>query len=182
MSWLQGAQVTSQVLWRGAAVFALLDLGLLFLLARRLKPDAFRELRGTLLAVTAAFWFLLWLSLASVVFWDTVYGYVFPSWSRWLLPVGQALLTTGVAALAHAIAVRLRGSPVVSYCLLGGVWGSLGHTWGVFMGLMDKPPMLHGASPVAAVVIAFFEFTFYFCIIVLVSLLLRRLRRGGRPV
>jgi hypothetical protein len=171
--------VTSQILWRGSVGFALVDVGLLWLLTRRVTPALFRELHGTLLAVTAAFWFLLWLSLVSIGFWDRVYGYLFPSWSRWLLPAGQAVLTAGVAALAHAIAVRLPGQPVVSFCLFGGVWGSLGHTWGVFMGLLDKPPMLHGASPVAAVVIAFFEFTFYFCIIVFLSLQVRRLR--GRP-
>jgi hypothetical protein len=174
--------VTSAILWRGAAVFALADLGLLILLARRVTPGAFRELRGTLLGVTAAFWFLLWLVLVSWLYWGRVYGYVFPTWSRWLLPVGQAALTAGVAAVAHAIALRLPAPPVVSFCLLGGVWGSLGHTWGVFMGLMDKPPMLHGASPVAAVVIAFFEFTFYFCAIVSLSLLVRRLRAGRAPM
>ncbi len=174
-----GAQVTSEILWRGAAFFALLDLGLLFLPARRVTPAMFLELRRTVLALTAAFWFCLWLLLASVVFWDTVYGYVFPAWSRWLLPAGQALLTTGIAALAFAFAVRLPGRAVVSYCLLGGVWGSVSHTWAVFMGIVDKPPMLQGASPVAAVIVAFFEFTFYFCLIVGGSLLVRRLR-GAR--
>jgi len=40
---------------------------------------------------------------------------------------------------------------------------------------VDKPPMLQGASPVAAVVIAIFEFTFYWCIILSVACLLWRI-------
>ncbi len=170
----QDVQVTSAILWRGAVFFALLDLGLLLLLARRVTSSLFQELRGTLLAVTGVFWLCLWVWLVSVVFWDRVYAYVFPDWSRWLIPWGQALLTTGIAALAFALAVRLPGRPVVSYCLLGGVWGSLSHVWAVYRGILDKPPMLQGASPGAAVTIAFFEFTFYFCAIVFGSLLVRR--------
>jgi hypothetical protein len=36
----------------------------------------------------------------------------------------------------------------------------LTHTWAVYRGVVDKPPMLQDASPVAAVVIAFFEYIF----------------------
>lgn len=176
----QGLQVTTAILWRGTAVFAVLDAALLALLARRVTEPAFRELRGAILGLTAIFWFAIWLGLVSILYWDSVYGHVFPAWSRWLLPPGQALLTTMVAAGAFALATRLPAPSVVAYCLLGGVWGALGHTWGVFMGLVDKPPLLRGASPVAAVTIAFFEFAFYFCVIVAGSLLVRRLRHARR--
>jgi hypothetical protein len=158
----QDVHITSALLWRSAVFFALLDATLLSLLARWVSPATLRDLQRTVLTLTAIFWFCLWLALASILYWGRVYAYVFPAWSRWLLPPGQALLTTMVAAGAFALATRLPGLSVVAYCLLGGVWGALGHTWGVFMGLVDKPPMLRGASPVAAVTIAFFEFTFYF--------------------
>jgi hypothetical protein len=39
------------------------------------------------------------------------------------------------------------------------------HLWAVYRGIADKPPMLQGASPTAAVIIAIFEFMFYWCII-----------------
>jgi hypothetical protein len=167
--------VTTAILWRGTAVFAIADLALLSALGGRVTRSRFHELRGTVLVVTAVFWFVLWLSLASLLDWDSVYSYVFPPWSRWLLPVGQAALTTGVAAVAVALASRLPGRPVVTYCLLGGVWGSVAHVWAVFRGIVEKPPILQGASPLAAVIVAFFEFTLYFCAIIGISLLIRRL-------
>ena len=120
---------------------------------------------------------LAWLLVGSILFWDRVYGHVFPAALRWWLAPGQAALTVAIAGAAIAIAARLPGWPVVSYCLLGGVWGVLGHAWGIYLGLMDKPPLLHGASPVAAVILAFFEFTFYFCVVVAAASLVHRLRR-----
>ena len=117
-------------------MFAQLDLGLLWLLGQRVTPARFRELRGTLLAVTAVFWFCPWLLLVAAVYWDRVYAYMFPVWARWLLPVGVAWLTTGFAAIALALAIRLPGRPVVSFCLLGVVWGGLTHTWAVFRGAL----------------------------------------------
>jgi hypothetical protein len=106
-----------------------------------------------------------------------VYGYVLPPWSRWLLPPAQALLAGAVTVLVVRIADGLR-HPVIAFCLLGGLWGSLAHVWAVYRGIMTKPPMLRGASPVAAVIFAFFEFTLYFCLIVVVARLVRRASRG----
>lgn len=48
------------------------------------------------------------------------------------------------------------------------------HLWAVYRGIVDRPPMLQGADPVAAIVIAVFEFMFYWCIMLSVALLLRR--------
>lgn len=176
----QDVHVTSVLLWQGAAFLALLDAVLLSLLAHRVAAATFRDLQRTVLTLTAIFWFCLWLGVASIVYWDRVYSYVFPAWSRWLLPAAQAVLTTGVAALAFALAQRLPGRAVVVYCLLGGVWGSVSHVWAVFRGIVDRVPMLRGASPVAAVAIAFFEFTLYFCVIVAGSLLVRLLQQRRR--
>jgi hypothetical protein len=171
------ARVTTAILWRGTLIFAPVDLLLLSLLARAVTPERFREIRRLLPVTAGVCWFLIWLSLASIVFWDAVYSYMFPVWSRWLLPPAQALLTAGVAALAVRIALRLPRFAVVGFCLLGGIWGSLSHVWAVFRGIVTKPPMLRGASPAAAVIFAFFEFTLYFCVIVTATLVLRRRKR-----
>jgi hypothetical protein len=167
----EGARVTTGVLWRGTLLFAALDLGLLVLLWRLVSPPAFARLRRPLPVATAIAWAGIWL-WAVTVFWDRVYGYVFPAWLRWYLPASQALLTALVSWIAVRLAPRLRRvPPVVAYCLLGGVWGVLTHIWAVFRGIVSKPPFLQGAHPAAAVTIAFFEFTFYWCVIVLVSYL-----------
>jgi hypothetical protein len=172
----EGFRLTTAILLRGALLFALLDLGLLLLLSRLIQPGAFMKLRRVLPVTTAVFWFGIWL-WAMITFWDTVYAYLFPAWLRWYLPFGQALLTAGVAWLAYRVAGRFPHRPVLAYCLLGGVWGILSHVWAVVLGIVRKPPLLQGAHPLAAIVIAFFEFTFYFCIIVLASWILVRLKR-----
>jgi hypothetical protein len=65
--------------------------------------------------------------------------------------------------------LRLPGHPVLSFCLLGGLWGMITHVWAVYLGILDKPPMLQGAGAAAAIVIAAFEFIFYWCIILSIT-------------
>jgi hypothetical protein len=164
----EGFRITTAMLWQGALVLALADLALLLLLTRLVDTAAFQKLAPLLPTAAAIVWALLWLWVVTF-FWDTVYAFVFPSWSRWFLPAGQALLTGAIAWAAVRVAVRLPGRAVVWYCLLGGFWGVVTHTLAVFGGIVSKPPPLQGASPAAAVGIAFFEFTFYWCVIALGS-------------
>ena len=46
------------------------------------------------------------------------------------------------------------------------------HLFAVSLGIVSKPPALQGAAPVAAVVIAIFEFMFYWCVILSVAVFL----------
>lgn len=177
MDW-ENVHVTTEVLWRGTLIFAPADLIFVLALAHFVTAERFREIRRLLPATSAVFWFLIWLVVAATVFWEPVYSYVFPAWARWLLPPAQALLFAALAALSVWAALRLPGRPVVTFCLLGGLWGSVSHVWAVYRGIMSKPPMLQGASPVAAVIFAFFEFTLYFCVIVVITLAVRRASSG----
>jgi hypothetical protein len=161
-------KVTTDVLWRGAVIFLLLDSGFVFLLVRRTKALLFRQCKWTLVCSTVIFWGLMWTAMMSF-FWEPVYQYVFPDWSRWLIPPVYALFFGLVGLLFWWLALRLPGNPVMGFLLLGGLWGSLTHVWAISRGILDKPPMLQGASPSAAVVLPFFEFVFYWCIILAVS-------------
>jgi hypothetical protein len=173
----EGFRITTAMLWQGALVLALADFALLLLLTRLVGAATFLRLAPALPAATAVTWALLWLWTVTF-FWDSVYVFVFPSWSRWYLPVGQALLTGAIGWVAVRVAVRLPWRPVVSYCLMGGVWGVISHAWALLMGIVSKPPPLQGASPAAAVGIAFFEFIFYWCVVVLGSLAVLRAATG----
>jgi hypothetical protein len=171
--------VTTGVLVAGAIAFALFDAVFLVFLARHVGLARFVRLRRLLPVVTGLLWLGLWI-WAVGFFWHSVYSYVFPAWARWLLPPGQAVLTGAIAVLAYRLAIRLPRHPVVGYCLLGGVWGLLSHILAIWRGILEKPPMFEGAHPVAAVVLAFFEFTLYFCIVVAVSALAVAVgERGG---
>jgi hypothetical protein len=167
-------RVTTEILWRGAILFAVIDAVFVTALARFIKPPRFRQLKWTLVATMAVFFTALMGTLLSYYYWEPVYHYFFPEWTRWLLPPVYGLLFAAVGLLSWWLALRLPGNPVVSFCLLGGLWGMTTHTWAVYRGLVEKPPMLQGASPLAAVVIAVFEFTFYWCVNLTIASLLRR--------
>ena len=47
------------------------------------------------------------------------------------------------------------------------------HIWAIYRGILAKPPMLQGVSPVAAAIMPIFEFIFYWCIILSVAWLLQ---------
>ena len=166
-------KVTSEVLWRGTLIFALIDLGFVPLLAWRIKPTRFRQLKWALVVTAAIFWSMLW-TWAFDNFWDSVYRYFFPDWARGLVPPFYGLLFAVLVLISWWGALRFSSNPVVGFCLFGGLWGMVTHVWAVYRGIVDKPPMLQGASPVAAVVIAIFELMLYWCIILSVAGLLWR--------
>ena len=83
----------------------------------------------------------------------------------------------GIGMILWESAQRFKFHPVIGYSLLGGLWGIGTHIWAVYRGVVEKPPMLQGASPVAAVVIAFFEYIFYWCVILSVAVLMQS---GGK--
>ncbi len=152
------------MLLTGALIFAVLDAVLLPLLAWRISRVRFAQSRWALAGVTAVFWFGVW-SAVLAAFWDTVYAYVFPAWMRPVIPPVYGAAFGGLSLGFWWLAQRGRFHPVIVFCLLGGCWGIVTHILAVRLGIVTNPPALQGASPVAAVVIAAFEFTFYWCII-----------------
>jgi hypothetical protein len=161
-------KITTDLLYRGALVFALMDAVYIPLLMRRVSEDSFRRLKWALVISAALVWWGIW-SWAIGNFWETVYSYVFPAWAQtwapWIAFVGAGV----VALVLWLLTVRLNRKPVLTFCLLGGVLGSLTHIWAVYRGIVTKPPMLQGASPLGAVIIAFFEYIFYWCTILLLA-------------
>lgn len=177
-------QLTTEMLWLGALMFALADIPLALLLAHRISAARFQAIGRLVVAITAIFWFGLWLWVVTAYWW-AVYAHVFPPWSRWYLPAFQAVLTAAVASVAIRVSQRWAGHPVLNYCLMGGLWGVLTHLWALLQGITTRPPALQGVHPLGVVVIAFFEFIFYWCIILVLAMLsqaiLRRVQgsRGG---
>lgn len=160
------------MLLQGALLFALIDAIYVPVLVRLVSVELFRQAKWSLVGVAGAVWFVIW-SWAIGNFWETVYIYVFPSWGRTWIPPAFGILMALVSLGLWALAQRFRTNPVIGYCLFGGLWGVLTHTWAVYRGIVNKPPMLQGASPMAAVTIAFFEFIFYWCAILSLSVLVR---------
>lgn len=166
-------RVTSEILWQGALIFAMIDALFVTMLVRQIKPQMFKQLRSFLMITSGIVWFVIWM-LMSAFFWDPVYHYVFPAWARWIIPPVYGLLFALVALVLWWLSFRLPSQPVLNFCILGGLWGTVTHLWGITRGLIDKPPMLQGVSPTAVAVMPIFEFIFYWSLILTVSSLLYR--------
>jgi hypothetical protein len=161
-------KITSDRLYQAALVFALMDAVYIPLLIRWVSEDSFRGMKWALALSAALVWWGIW-SWAIGNFWDTVYRYVFPAWAQtwaaWIAFVGAGV----IALVLWLLTVLLNRKLILIFCLLGGVLGSLTHVWAVTRGIVTKPPMLQGASPLGAVVLAFFEYIFYWCTILLLA-------------
>ncbi len=173
-------KITTGILLQGALIFACIDSIYIPLLVWRIKPVIFRRIRWVLVGVTAVYWCALWVWVLKT-FWDPVYHYVFPAWARGIIPPAYGTLFAGVCLLFWWLALRLRGNPVLTFCLLGGLWGIITHLMAIALGIVSKPPVLQGAAPQAAIIIAFFEFMFYWCLILSVAALLYHIWLKARP-
>ena len=157
-------KVTTEILFKGAFYFAIIDVLFVAIILRRIKPADLHKMKWRLVVFMVLFFSALFAVLVSTLFWDTVYSYVFPLWARWIIPPVYGLLFASFGLFAWWLSFRLRTNAVMNFCLLGGLWGIITHTWAIYRGILDKPPMLQGTSPVAAVLIATFEFIFYWCV------------------
>ena len=137
------------------------------------------------MGVAALFWALLY-STALYAFWLPCYQSIFPSWVRWIVPVYG--LTLGVlAVLFWWLAQRLPTNPVIGFVILGGLQSFPGHLFGIYrLDLLIACPLLQQVSAGAALTFGFFEFIFYWCVILGLSFALQKgwrywLNRGTRP-
>jgi hypothetical protein len=168
-------KITTELLYQGALAFALMDAVFIPLLVWRVKEEIFPRLKWALAIAAALVWWGIW-SWAIGSYWEPVYAYVFPAWAQTWVP-WIAFVVAGLVALGlWQLAIRASGKMVITYCLLGGVLGSLTHLWAVYRGIVTRPPMLQGASPLAAVVIAFFEYIFYWCVILLLARIVNQMQ------
>ena len=169
-------KVTSEILWSGALLFALIDFVFVSTLTKIVKPVDLFKMKWKLVIVMALFFFFLFGFIVGFLFWDSVYSYVFQSWARWIIPPLYGLLFSMAGLFIWWIASRSPTSQVIIFCLLGGLWGVITHILAISRGILDNPPMLIGASPVAALTIAAFEFIFYWCICLTITKLIQDLR------
>jgi hypothetical protein len=176
MTFPDDLKVTTEILWQAAIYFAVIDIILITILHRIIKPKDLLEMKWVLMIVMALFFFLLFGSIVSVIFWDSVYSYVFPSWARWIIPPVYGICFSLVGLLFRWLAFRLHTNPVITFCLLGGLWGFLTHLLAIQRGILQKPPMLQGSGSISALTIATVEFIFYWSICLGFAFLIIRLK------
>jgi len=162
-------KVTTEILLKGALLFALVDIVYVVIMTKFIKAGDLVRMKWHLVVVMGIFFFFLFGTVVSIIFWDSVYSYVFPAWARWIIPPLYGLLFSLAGLLFWWIASRFAKGSLIIFCLLGGLWGILTHILAIYRGILEKPPMLKGAGPGSALTIAAFEFIFYWCICLTIS-------------
>jgi hypothetical protein len=165
---------------------AIVDLGVVALLAGRVTPVRFRQLKWSLAGAAAIFWGVL---AAALIwgYWDIYYRYFYPEWVGSLAPVsGVNYAVFGL--LLWWIASRLPGHPTINFCLLGGLESVPEHLWGIYGArILERVPVFQGERALSILAFAFFEYILYWSIVLSLAVLLRRVwelwrRRGQKQV
>jgi hypothetical protein len=164
----EGSRVTSELLWRGTAIAALIDIPLVLLVVHFVSGELFRRLKWRLAAAAFLIYTAIWGGLGSWYFWDSVYSAVFPFWSRWVLPLWFGFVFGLLALLFWRISLALGKWEPVWFVLLGGLVSLVGHGIGIARGLL-RVPLLSEASAASALVFGVFEFIVYWSWIVLLA-------------
>jgi len=169
---MENGQLTSELMGWATLITAGIDTPLLILLTRWISSAVFGKLKWYLVGAAILVYAALWGAFGSGLFWGGVYGAIFPAWSRWLLPAGFGLLY-GVLALAFwRVSILAARRQVLWFILLGGGMSVIGHGIGISRGLF-RVPLLAGASILSALAFGVFEFIFYWCAIVGLSVACR---------
>jgi len=166
-------QATSQLYWLAALVTALMDIGFVALLAWRVKPARFRQLKWPLIIISTIFWIALWYAVMWDAFiWETSFRHVFQPWQRWAWPPAYGFISSGVTWLFWWLSLRLPGNPALYFLLLGGLESFVDHYFAIRNGVLQTP-LLQGVSAISAVTFGFFEFIFYWSLILTLASLFR---------
>ncbi len=177
---IEPGHATSEVLWIATVIAVMIDVPLLILVARWVSSELFFKLKWYLVGAAFVVYAVLWGTLGSVYYWDAVYKVIFPAWFRWLLPFVYGLLFGALALAFWRASILMTKWQVVWFSLLGGLVSLVGHAIGISRGLL-RVPLLAEVSAVSALVFGVFEFIFYWCVIVSLSVVSRwlglRLRR-----
>jgi len=162
-------RLTSQDYWIGAALAAALSLVIGAPLIFAFRQETFQRSALPIALASALFWGVL-ATLAMVVFWQLYYQYFYPSWLRWLAPLDIVLYAI-IGLGMWWLAVRLPGSPVLWFLILGGIESLIEHLVGIYvLHILDKVPILQGVDPVPALTFAFFEYMIYWGLVAWLSL------------
>jgi hypothetical protein len=172
---LPDIKITSEMFWLSALITALINVGFILFLARRIQRPRFRQLHWPVALAAGVFWTSYGLMLFALT-WESFYTKFLPD------PANRSLARSMLELLPYPIiglalwwlAVRLPGNPVVSFCLLGGMQSLPEHLWGIYrLGMMDKVPFLQEASAASVLAFAMPEYTLYWGSILYIAMLIK---------
>jgi len=172
---LPDIKIASETFWLCALVTALIDVGLVLFLARRIQMDRFRQLHWAVVLAAAVFWVSYGLLLFALA-WESYYAKFLPDPADRSLArsIAELLIYPPIGLFLWWLAQRLPGNPTVNFCLLGGLQSVPEHLWGIYgLGMLDRVPFLQEASPVSVLAFALPEYVLYWGSVLSLALLLQ---------
>ena len=172
---LPDIKITSEMLWLSAVITALIDVGLILFLTRRIQRPRFRRLHWPVALAAGVFWVSYGFMLFALT-WESFYAKFLPD------PANRSLARSILELLPYPIiglvlwwlAVRLPGNPAVNFCLLGGVQSVPEHLWGIYrLGILDKVSFLQQASAASVLAFAVPEYILYWGSILSIAMLIQ---------
>jgi hypothetical protein len=165
-------QATSDLFWNVTLITIVFDAPLVFIAARWVSSELFIKLKWHLAVSAFIIYAVIWGAFASVYFWEEVYQWIFPDWTRWLLPLAFGIFYGLLAAAFWHISKFAGRWQSVCFILLGCIFSLVGHGIGISRGLFQVP-LLANASAESMLTFGIFEFIFYWCAIVYLSVFLQ---------
>jgi len=167
-------QITDSGILIMTVVCAVLSAVIVVPLVRVFSNDLFGAAKWPVTITSGVVWGIFAVGLI-VGFWDLYYQFLFKPWMRWLSPL-DAFLYAAIGLGMWWLAVRLPGSAVLWFVLLGGLEGILEHAAGIVgLHILERVPWLQGVTPQPVILFSFFEYTFYWAAIAWTAYLLARL-------
>ena len=171
-------RLTSRHVWLGALLCGGMSLPLLIPLLFVYQDDTFRRAALPVAASSALFWGIVAI-VAIFRFWELYYGYIYPRWIRWLVPL-DLILYGAIGLGLWWLSLHLPGPMVLSFVLLGGIEGIAEHVVGILgLRILDRVPWLRGLAPLPVLIFSFFEYVFYWTLVAWLAWGLAQLRPAG---
>ncbi|OGO16338.1 MAG: hypothetical protein A2Z14_03440 [Chloroflexi bacterium RBG_16_48_8] len=167
-------RLTNQEVWIATLLFVVMDILILSPLPFVLRKTSALDLLQPIGSASALFWGML-VILFLFCGWDMYYRFFYPTWIHWLAPLDIPLY--GAIGLGlWWLASHLPGASIFWFVLFGGVEGIVEHILGIYgFRILDKVPWLKDVKALPALVFSFFEYGFYWTLVVWLAIGLRNL-------
>lgn len=154
--------------WPSILISAVLAIGIVSVLAWRVKPLRFREIRWWIFALASGLFWGVFALVLHIFYWDSYYKYFAPTYVSWLTPLA-ALFYIVVGLGLRWLALHMPGNVIINFCLLGALESVPEHLLAIYrMHILDIP-MFQNVNAISIFIFAFFEYAIYWEVVALLA-------------
>lgn len=155
-------------------VFTLLAVVVTALLSWRIKTSEFRRIPWFHFCIAAALFWGVFSLILILVGWEFYYSQFAPHNFRYIIPIVAIIVYPLWSLIIRWIAVRSPYYPVLVFCILGGIQGTIEHVIAIYRMDILSVPFLASSTAMAVMIFAFFEYVVYWGIVVIIAKVIGR--------